>query len=304
MSTNNFLIRLFHPQIPCLAIITLIALACGTPAFCGEIHDAARKGNLKKVKTLLEKNPELVSSKDSESHTPLHWAVHKKDVVELLLAHGADVNAKAKNGITPLHMAVMVGGKDVVELLLAKGAAVNARDQSDATPLHNAAMAGKDAVELLLSKGAEVNAKDFFGRTPLQVAFQAANKDVIKLLLDKGADDTGIGAAIMIEKDKPPLPTIPGCEVTAHPEKYVNERIQVRAIFRTGFEWSEIYSLRCVDSKSTWLEFSPMVQESSSRRALKQMRSSDSFFSITVGVVLEGRLTGVFGVTHDHGLGQ
>jgi hypothetical protein len=213
-----------------------------------------------------------------------------------------------KNGITPLHNAVLMGYKDVMALLLDKGADVNARDCNNTTPLHYAAMADKAMVAMLLEKGADVNAKDFFGQTPLSIAFQAANKDVIKLLLDKGADDTGIGAAIMIEKNTPAktLPTVPWCEVTSHPEKHIDERIRVRAIFRTGFEWSEIYSLDCVDSKSTWLEFSPMVKESSSRKTLKQIEpdAGTAFFSITVGIVLEGRLTGIFGVTQDHGYGH
>jgi ankyrin repeat protein len=97
MKIRSFLSRVFHSQISRFGIVMLIALAYSIPAFCGEIHDAARKGNIKKVKALLKKNPDLVSSKDNEGWTPLYWAVHKKDVVELLLANKAEVNIKDKN---------------------------------------------------------------------------------------------------------------------------------------------------------------------------------------------------------------
>jgi hypothetical protein len=55
--------------------------------------------------------------------TPLHWTAMNghKDVVELLLAHGAEVNAKRSNGSTPLHWAEYKGYKDVAELLRQHG---------------------------------------------------------------------------------------------------------------------------------------------------------------------------------------
>jgi hypothetical protein len=136
MNITNFHSRLFHFQIPRLGIVMLIALACSTPAFCGEIHDAAEAGDMAKVKALLKKNSKLVSSKDNDGDTPLHIAALNghKDMLELLLANKADVNAKNKNGRTPLHWAA--GYKNIAGRLLAKGAAVNAKDKNGRTPLH------------------------------------------------------------------------------------------------------------------------------------------------------------------------
>ena len=54
------------------AIVLMIILAWSSLAFCGEIHEAAKGGDLEKVKALLKANPDLVSSKDQAGATPLH----------------------------------------------------------------------------------------------------------------------------------------------------------------------------------------------------------------------------------------
>jgi uncharacterized protein len=90
MKMCSFRSQPFRFPIFCLAIVTLIALACSTPAFCGEIHDAAKTGDLARVKALLKENPELVSSRDEDGKTPLHLAIANshKDITELLRRHG------------------------------------------------------------------------------------------------------------------------------------------------------------------------------------------------------------------------
>ena len=50
---------------PQRGIVALFVLAWGSLAFCGEIHDAAKNGDLEKVKALIKANPDLVFSKDS-----------------------------------------------------------------------------------------------------------------------------------------------------------------------------------------------------------------------------------------------
>jgi cytohesin len=58
-----------------------------------------------------------------------------KPVAELLLAKGAEVDAKSKEGRTPLHYAALGDRMELAELLLAKGADVNVKDNDGKTPL-------------------------------------------------------------------------------------------------------------------------------------------------------------------------
>ena len=106
MNTRSSFRRFCHFPIPRRAAVLLVALAWSSLSFCGEIHDAAKSGDLEKVKALLKGNPDSVSSKDENyGATPLHFAASAagKDVAELLLTNKAEVNAKDNNGWTPLH---------------------------------------------------------------------------------------------------------------------------------------------------------------------------------------------------------
>jgi ankyrin repeat protein len=212
--------RTLHSPLFPLAAALLVALTCGSPAFCGPIHDAAKTGDLAKIQELLKDNPELVSSKDENGATALHWAATTghRDVVELLLANKADVDARTysrkhvdvllptssvedmqnfnsgmvgreKEGATPLIWATLGGKKEVAELLIAHGADVNARSDDGATPLLRAADANNLALaELLLANKADVNTYDHWANNPLLVAAEAGNHAMVELLVSNHAD--------------------------------------------------------------------------------------------------------------------
>jgi len=164
-----------------------------------QICDAARDGDVAKVESLIESNPDLVFSRDADGNTPLHWAAKSghAEVAELLLTSRASVDATAKNGQTPLHMAAYHGHRDVAELLLANKADANAKDVNGLAPLHYAAVWGNaNMAELLLATNAEVDIRDKRGVTPLHLAASGDKKEVAELLLANRADvnakdDTG-----------------------------------------------------------------------------------------------------------------
>jgi len=84
--------------------------------------------------------------------TPLHLAARYGygKAVELLIKHGADVNAKTNDGLTPLHAAAYNGHVEVVKLLLERGADPTVRGTDGKTPLDVAGEKGQgDAARII-----------------------------------------------------------------------------------------------------------------------------------------------------------
>jgi len=156
-----------------------------------KFHMSAWLGDLTSVKRFVEQGTDVNTKDDQLNWTALHWVAFTghQDVIELLLAKGANVNAKDEWNDVPLHYAAVAGKSDLVGLLLAKEAEVNSKDDSGKTPLHDAATQGhQEVVEMLIAAGADVNAKDQDGRTPLHQAARKGNRDIAELLIAKGAD--------------------------------------------------------------------------------------------------------------------
>ena len=80
-------------------------------------------------------------------------AVHKgnKEVVEILLRAGADVNDKNEQGITALMSAVHKGNKEVVEILLSSGADINDNNNNNERAVQ---FANRGLASFLISEGA------------------------------------------------------------------------------------------------------------------------------------------------------
>ena len=121
-----------------LAVTMLVTLACSVPAFCGQLEKAIKKGDVEKVKALIEANPSLISKKFGLlGDTPLSIAAEdcQKDVATWLLDHNAELDAKDHLGFTPLLQAASFGCKDVAQLLLVRGANFNAKNKTGETAL-------------------------------------------------------------------------------------------------------------------------------------------------------------------------
>ncbi len=219
-----------------------------------DIYTAAFLGDVPRVTALLDANPELVNAEDPAEdflpRTPLHHAIsggqhkvadlllargadvarhsrwlltyaavrNRLDLVQLLLAHGADARESLVLGpLGPgkdqaiadaliahgfdLHRRPLVfehsradtgGGPAVVRALLEYGAAVNARGPDGRAALHYAAQAGNlDLIAVLLAYGADANVGDAAGNTPLIAALRSKAKRrpaAIAALLAGGAD--------------------------------------------------------------------------------------------------------------------
>ena len=110
-------------------IAAVLVVGCGNSEADRALFDAAKEGNIEAVKQALNDGAD-VDSKDEAGETSLNVTARKghTGIAELLIAKGADVNAKEKMlDEAPLHLAARYGHSETVELLLAKGADVNAK---------------------------------------------------------------------------------------------------------------------------------------------------------------------------------
>lgn len=122
---------------------------------------------------------------------PLHVAARngQDEAMQMLLAAGADVNAKSDNGLTALLEAASHGHVETARTLLAAGAEVDATEDARCTSLHFAAERGDETMaRLLLDAGADPNARNFSGGTPLHAAMFFGSVRVAEMLVDSGAD--------------------------------------------------------------------------------------------------------------------
>ena len=87
------------------------------------IHNAARNGNLNRVKAFLNQGVP-VNSRNEAGWTPLHDAAYRGhlSVVQELLRRGAHVNPRSISGYTPLHVAALEKHPHVVHALIRAGA--------------------------------------------------------------------------------------------------------------------------------------------------------------------------------------
>lgn len=110
-----------------------------------------------------------------------------REIAQLLLRAGADVNAAATNSCTPMEIAAFTGHCELMELLYSYGADVNMRNDQDCSPLMAASAANQiNAVVFLLEHGADVSQKNTKGYTVFHVAAANSSLDVIHVLKGKG----------------------------------------------------------------------------------------------------------------------
>lgn len=151
------------------------------------IFEAAATGQTVQVSALLAKDPALVNTYSGDGFAPLSLAVFfgYAETVDTLLAAGADVNAASRETmkVTPLASASAARRNDIARVLIAHGANVNAKADNDFTPLHDAAANGNfELVKVLLENGADGNAMTKDNKTPLAYAADHNHDEIVALL--------------------------------------------------------------------------------------------------------------------------
>ena len=151
------------------------------------IHEAAGTGQTQRLRELIRADPSIVNSHAADGFTPLGLAIFfgHPETVNALLDAGADVNLASRESmkVSPLASASAAGQLEIARVLIAHGANVNARAAGDFTPLHESAASGRiEFAQLLLEHGADVNAKTSDGKTPLDYAREHNRDEMVELL--------------------------------------------------------------------------------------------------------------------------
>ena len=127
------------------------------------IDATTRRNNEIRLNSILEEVAKLEATSMSLPDLIEKVVLGDAKAVTRLLANGADVNTKGRyddhDGLTALFLAATLGYKEIVKILLRHGADVNAKTNKGLTALNSASNNGhKEVVNLLLENGADANA--------------------------------------------------------------------------------------------------------------------------------------------------
>lgn len=164
-----------------------------------DVFQAVQSGEASRLQDILESHPHLANAVNGDGLTVLGYAAHmgNKDVVQVLLDYGADVDAVSHSKIsyipsnTALHAAI-AGERnlEVIRLLLDHHAQTQIFDSNGHTCLHTAAFHddNEEIIRLLVEHGADVHAKMEGRESALSLAIKQGNHNVAELLRQYGAN--------------------------------------------------------------------------------------------------------------------
>lgn len=174
-----------------IAMLVLSGALLGAPEDNESLVDAVKSGDLPAVRKALQerRNP---NEAELDGSTALHWGVqeNRPDIVQALIAAGANVNAENHFRITPLAVALTSGNAAITEQLLKAGANPKVPVPELGTSLLAAAHIGDpEVIKALLNAGVNVNEPEpTTGQTALMQAAAEGHEMAVKALLAAGAD--------------------------------------------------------------------------------------------------------------------
>jgi hypothetical protein len=155
-----------------------------------DVFDAAALGRAERVRGLLAVDRSLAVSRSPDGFTALHYpaffgGIGSAEVSRALLDAGADPSARSSNEfwVMPLHSAAAGAHGEIVEILLAAGAEPDPRQRHGWTPLHAAAQNGDSrTLEALLAAGADPSLRNDDGHSAADVARESGHLDLVARL--------------------------------------------------------------------------------------------------------------------------
>ena len=158
------------------------------------LHEAVRYGNVEIAKSLLNSGAN-VNARDNLGKTPVMLILPKDktaEIYKLLIAYRADLTQKDMFGDTVLHTASMLNvGENTFRILIDAGADIDARNKEGVTPLAIAVQKNDlETVRLLTAAGADIHTQDTNGNSPLSIALAGSPEMLEAVVNEKNADFT------------------------------------------------------------------------------------------------------------------
>ncbi|KAM7197581.1 hypothetical protein V8F33_005547 [Rhypophila sp. PSN 637] len=128
----------------------------------------------------------------SDHQTLLTWAAKfgREDIARSLISKGADIQARDREGRSPVWWVSCCGYGEIVRLLIEHGAKCHLKDSDGLHPLSIAAKYGfEGAARLLISARADLDVTDWLGRRALWYAAQRGHEEMVEILLASGAKE-------------------------------------------------------------------------------------------------------------------
>jgi len=177
---------------------------CGATPEGNPVCDALRERDLERAGALVDESPALLHTGDRTSNQPIHWAVMTRniDAIDAMLARGADINARRKDGARPIHLSngdynyrgwrdvpkdVDTTPAEVLDHLIAKGAYVDiwtASHRGDVERLRQLL----DEEPSLANRNSDYRSYYLGSGSALRNAAAKGHIALVRLLLDRGAD--------------------------------------------------------------------------------------------------------------------
>jgi len=151
---------------------------------------ASQYGHLEAYELLLKAGANPLAANEN-GRTAMHYAAQegKTAIVRMLAVHKQLIEAKDKEGVTPLMCTAETGFLEVCELLFKEGANPLATNESGWNPMHYAAYYKKTGIVQFLSAHIQlIDSKIKTGHTSLMLAAQEGHKEVCEALLKTGAN--------------------------------------------------------------------------------------------------------------------
>lgn len=151
-----------------------------------DIFEAAALGDVGALNRIAEIDPEAIGFASPDGFTALGYAAYfgHAGTARALLELGADPNRKSQNGlaVAPLHSALSGNHREIADMLIDLGADVNLASGEGWTPLHYVAHNGDaEIAETLIAKGAKVQ-KNSEGKTPADIATESGFPELARRL--------------------------------------------------------------------------------------------------------------------------